>query len=298
MPWLLAAFGATCLASPPSLAQTWFQPWLGIEPDVTTANCTQAVGGRCALICPAGDGKKGYVEGTDTYSSHSSICAAAIHAGVLPPGQSGAVVIVIGESPKFFRGTERHGVTSRDRGPRATSFTFATDGAPGSISWQTAWSHVPADFAQPVTVNCPPGGDTAGKIWGTDVYTVDSMICIAAVHAGVISAKGGPVTVQRAQGPRQYAASERFGVASRGAGANPDAFAVTAARAASPPSQPPPPPPPQPPPPTVGPWTIQLVGFTAAGAPGPRTIMLAAVNAQGAVAPRSFQLVGWAASGH
>ncbi len=300
---LLAVIGSSCLAVPQSLAQTWFQPWLGIEPDMTTANCTQASGGRCALICPASDGQKGYVEGTDVYSSHSSICATAIHAGVLRRGQAGAVVIVIGESPRSFRGSERNGVTSLDHGPRASSFTFANDDAPGSISWQTAWSHVPADFTQPVAVTCPPGGDTAGKVWGTDVYTVDSMICVAAVHAGVITAKGGAVTVQRAQGLEQYAGTERFGIASRAASTNPDAFAVTAARASPPPAQPPP----AQPPPALRAFT--LAGFTAVGSASssapiaPRTIQAAAWTAVGSATtgapngPRTIQVPAWTAVG-
>lgn len=279
---LLIVIGTSCFAVPQSLAQSWFQPWLGIEPDMTTSNCTQAVGGRCALICPATDGQKGYVEGTDVYSSYSSVCAAAIHAGILVPGRAGAVVIVISESPQSFRGSARNGVTSLDHGRRATSFTFATDDAPGFISWQTAWSHIPADFADPVTVTCPPGGETAGKVWGTDVYTVDSMICVAAVHAGVITAKGGAVTVQRAEGLRQYAATERFGIASRGAGANSDAFAVTAARASSPPAQPPPS---QPPPPA--PRTIALAGFAGIGS----------ANQAGPIAARTIALIGFAGVG-
>lgn len=307
LPLLLAVIGVQCLTMPQSLAQTWFQPWLGIDPEMTPSHCTQPVGGRCALVCPASDGQKGYIEGTDTYSSYSSICAAAIHAGVLPRGRAGVVVIVIGASPASFRGSERNGVTSLDHGPRSTSFTFATDGAPGSISWQTAWSHVPADFADPVTVTCPAGGDAAGKIWGTDVYTVDSMICVAAVHAGVITANGGAVTVKRTTGLRQYTASERFGIASKAADANADAFSVaaattTAGRQGERTSTP-----------GIAPRTIQLTGFTAAGnataraaaAVPPRTIRLVGFTAAGSapsgsaanVAPRTITTAGWTASG-
>src|SRR5262245_54354224 len=89
------------LATGEARAQTrqWFQPWLGLDSEMTP-HCAQPVGGRCALICPASDGRKGFVEGTDVYSDVTSVCAAAVHAGVLAAGQSGAVVIVIEPSPK------------------------------------------------------------------------------------------------------------------------------------------------------------------------------------------------------
>lgn len=300
----LAIFCASGLAAPEVSAQSWFQPWLGIDPDMTPSHCTQPVGGRCALICPASDGQKGYVEGTDIYSNYSSICAAAIHAGVLPRGQAGVVVIVIADSPRSFRGSERNRVTSVDRGARSGAFTFATDGAPGSVSWQTAWSHVPADFTGPVTVSCPPGGDAAGKVWGTDVYTVDSMICVAAAHAGLITPEnGGAVTVQRAAGLRQYAGTERFGIASRAAAANPDAFAVTAARTSAPQR-----PPAEPAAPAPAIRMINVAGFTAVGsAPGsaalaPRIIQAAAWIAvgtapAGSIGPRTIQTAAWTAVG-
>ncbi|MGH8241848.1 MAG: LCCL domain-containing protein [Steroidobacteraceae bacterium] len=306
---MIATLGASILAAPQSSAQTWFQPWLGIDADMTAAQCTQPVGGRCAIVCPPSDGQRASVEGTDTYSSYSSVCAAAIHAGVLAPGQPGPVVIVIGAGEKSYVGSERNGVTSLDHGARAGSFTFAKDGTPGIVGWQTLWSHVPAGFTDPVTVTCPSGGDTAGKAWGTDVYTVDSSICVAAVHAGVITAKGGAVTVQRAEGLKQYTATERFGVASRSAGANADAFAVTAARSSRSPTQPPPPGPPPPSQPPAALRAFTLAGFTAIGSASgsapvaPRTIQTAAWTAIGSaqvstpISPRTIQVPPWTAVG-
>jgi hypothetical protein len=305
----LSVFGVSCLLVPQSLAQAWFQPWLGIDADMTPGHCTQPVGGRCALVCPASDGTRGGIEGTDTYSSYSSICAAAIHAGVLRRGQAGPVVIVIGAGKSSYRGSERNGVTSSDHGARAGSFIFAADGVPGAISWQTAWSRIPADFTGSVTVTCPQGGDTTAKIWGTDVYTVESSICVAAVHAGVITTQGGTITVQRTPGLRQYPATERFRVASRAAGANSDAFTVMAGRASSPPAEPPPSEPPSPtqPPPVLRAFT--LAGFTAVGSAASgahvaaRTIQATAWTAVGSapantpITPRTLQAPAWTAAG-
>jgi hypothetical protein len=51
-------------------------------------------------------------------------------------------------------------------------------------------------------------------LWGTDVYTDDSSICTAAVHAGVIPASGGDVTFVIEPGQEEYPASEQNGVTS------------------------------------------------------------------------------------
>jgi hypothetical protein len=69
-------------------------------------------------------------------------------------------------------------------------------------------------FAEGVrlTVACPPGG-TAATVWGTDVYTDDSSICNAAVHAGLITyAAGGVVTLEVRGAGEQFPGSTRNGV--------------------------------------------------------------------------------------
>lgn len=63
------------------------------------------------------------------------------------------------------------------------------------------------------TFKCPPGL-VPGGVWGTDLYTADSKICAAAVHAGAISAEaGGEVTIEIRGGSDSYVGSERNGVA-------------------------------------------------------------------------------------
>jgi hypothetical protein len=61
---------------------------------------------------------------------------------------------------------------------------------------------------------CPPNG-TAFPIWGTLVYTDDSSICTAAVHAGAITlGQGGTVRILIRPGQNAYPASSRGGIAS------------------------------------------------------------------------------------
>jgi hypothetical protein len=54
----------------------------------------------------------GSVWGTDTYTSDSTLAVAAVHAGVLRPGQTGLVRVKIVAPPAGFLGSSRHGVTS------------------------------------------------------------------------------------------------------------------------------------------------------------------------------------------
>jgi hypothetical protein len=58
-----------------------------------------------------------------------------------------------------------------------------------------------------------PAGCNEGIVWGTDVYTSDSSVCTAAVHAGVITVEqGGPVYLEYRLGKEAYPSSERNGI--------------------------------------------------------------------------------------
>lgn len=58
----------------------------------------------------------------------------------------------------------------------------------------------------------PPGAPH--QIWGTDIYTDDSPVAVAAVHAGKVTAAGGRVCVEILPGRESYAASSRNGITS------------------------------------------------------------------------------------
>lgn len=61
-----------------------------------------------------------------------------------------------------------------------------------------------------LTCTCAGGG--GGTVWGSDLYTDDSDICTAAVHAGAIPASGGTVRVIAEAGMESYSGSTRNGV--------------------------------------------------------------------------------------
>ncbi len=60
-----------------------------------------------------------------------------------------------------------------------------------------------------------PAGGIAQECWGTDIYTDDSSIGTAAVHAGLITfAAGGTVTIRILPGQSSYTGSTANGVTS------------------------------------------------------------------------------------
>lgn len=85
----------------------------------------------------------------------------------------------------------------------------------------------------PTTCSCASGGAT-GTVWGTNVYTADSNICIAAAHAGVIGAGGGQITVTPAGRHESYPGSTQYGISSSSWGAYDSSFTVSLATMATP----------------------------------------------------------------
>jgi len=92
------------------------------------------------------------------------------------------------------------------------------------ISWTTAASGFKNDVGQTYKFECPPEG-TSAVIWGSDIYTADSSICTAAVHAGIISLKsGGVVTIEYRPGRQIYGSTARNGITSNTFGEYPKSF--------------------------------------------------------------------------
>lgn len=63
-------------------------------------------------------------------------------------------------------------------------------------------------------ITCRCWGPGNSSVWGTDVYTDDSGLCTAAVHAGAIPSDGGVLTVYALPGRETYGGSTRNGVRS------------------------------------------------------------------------------------
>lgn len=97
--------------------------------------------------------------------------------------------------------------TSSSPRERNLESTIAAQDVPGNLSGVDAEpGHV---FVYEVT------GSSRGSIWGTDIYTDDSSIAVAAVHAGILQPdETGTVMLTVLPGRETYRGSVRHGVAS------------------------------------------------------------------------------------
>ena len=84
----------------------------------------------------------------------------------------------------------------------------------GGVDWNATATTFRGQNGLKVIYKCPAGG-SLGSIYGTGVYTDDSRVCSAAVHAGLITlARGGTVTIKILPGRPSYLGSTRNGVRS------------------------------------------------------------------------------------
>jgi len=113
------------------------------------------------------------------------------------------------------RGERRHASTVRDR-DAAGDRELEAEGTlrVWSIGWYETASEHRGENGRFV-YRCPPYEGGAAGVWGTDLYTYDSSICMAAVHSGFISqARGGRVTIEMRTAPEKFRGSVRNGVSS------------------------------------------------------------------------------------
>lgn len=213
---------------------------------------------------------EGAVWGSGTYTDDSQLGAAAVHAGILRPGEEGVVTVQILPGQAHYEASERNGITTEPYGEWQGSFRFEqpaprtrepvgtdTPALPGG-----APQFAPAAGPQPrrFQVRRDPGtlealrdqqgktfrfrviGGTDGPIWGGDdnVYTDDSNLATAAVHAGILRpGEQGVVAVTILPDRGSYDASNRNGVQSQSWGAWQGSYRIERADA---PPQPAPPP--------------------------------------------------------
>jgi hypothetical protein len=86
-----------------------------------------------------------------------------------------------------------------------------------TIGWNVSLRSLPFKYSTPYRFRCAPLTDPrqVSAVIGTDLYSGDSSICGAAVHAGKLGFGGGTVTVVGEQvGPNSYTGSVRNGIRS------------------------------------------------------------------------------------
>jgi hypothetical protein len=88
-----------------------------------------------------------------------------------------------------------------------------------AIGWgenvRTLSPGVPCSIGARFSVHCPSNvSPPKGPLWGTDLYTADSAICVAAMHAGLVTAAGGDAAIEIYAGAPSYVGSLRNGLTS------------------------------------------------------------------------------------
>jgi hypothetical protein len=68
----------------------------------------------------------GQLWGTDVYTGDSAIALAAVHAGLVRPGETAILKVTVTRPLPQYPGSTRNGVTSHDFGPFGTAYRLAT----------------------------------------------------------------------------------------------------------------------------------------------------------------------------
>jgi len=166
----------------------------------------------------------GTVWGEGPYTDDSSIATAAVHAGILKAGQTGWVSMKIVEGQSSYASGTRNGVSTYSYGSWSRSFVFVTDRTPPKPE------PVPSVIIQPGIKRAPESmteyrdkigqsfvfdvtASRDGFVYGTDIYTDDSSIATAVVHAGLMQpGQRGTVRVTMLPDQASYRASTRNGI--------------------------------------------------------------------------------------
>ncbi|MEB3355698.1 MAG: LCCL domain-containing protein [Synechococcales bacterium] len=230
----LAGLGAVEAIAPPATIQT-------INWATTAASQPSDSSKDLTYYCPA-NGSAAPVWGSDVYSDRSSICTAAVHAGLITFENGGAIAIRRLPGQSTYASTTQNEVTTAAQGEAAGSFTFinlrdtvaiALDTPDGRlpvypITWEATAQGRRKQMGQPSAYYCPAGG-TLHPVWGSGAYAEDSSICSAAVHGGAIAQDtGGTVVVTLQPGQGNYRGSTQHGVTSGDRPGGTASFTVTA----------------------------------------------------------------------
>ena len=212
----IVSFAAAAMLLLPAMASAQTQLTCGTN----AQGLTGAPGTVISAICPANCGTA-TIWGNGTYSDDSSVCAAAIHAGVLTQA-GGPVSVTIAPGLSDYPSTTQNGVTSSHWGSWGRSFTLASP----ALACTTNARSITGGPGTVARLTCGPC--STATIWGTGTYSDDSSICTAAAHAGVINlATGGSFTVTIQPGLPDYPATTQNGISSSHWGSWGRSFIIT-----------------------------------------------------------------------
>jgi hypothetical protein len=201
------------------------------------------------ISCPPGCEQGRRVHGSGVYTADSDICRASIHAGAIPP-EGGTVTVRLEPGRPAYRGSDQNGIKSFDYGKYSKSYAVLANATATASPASSGGMNPPASGAPAASgpvieagckynarqlegkdgetyqVACPSGCETVGRTYGTGVYTADTSICSAGIHAGALRPEGGTVTIRLEPGRPAYRGSTQNGIKSRDYGKYSRSFAV------------------------------------------------------------------------
>lgn len=163
-------------------------------------------GAQVSCYCAGFMTGDGAVWGTGTYTDDSALCRAAVHAGAVTTS-GGFIMATIKPGLSSYSGSTRNGVTTLSYGAWAGSYTIVSLCPSDLVAYRGQNGRV-------ITCGCPSTATGIGSLWGTNIYTDDSTLCRAAVHAGRITTSGGSIRAVISAGRSSYTGSTRNGVTS------------------------------------------------------------------------------------
>ncbi|SCO69519.1 LCCL domain-containing protein, putative [Plasmodium vivax] len=164
------------------------------------------------------------VKGSNNYyTPDSSICKAAIHAGVYRPNrkngdENNSFIMRIVNGLFEYKAARGHlGIVSKsERQSQLRSFSVSPENDDNILTCSSnghLFLNLPVGTKR--TIMCPSGCDKMeGKIWGTNVYAPSSTLCKAAIHSGVLSNQGGLVDLSLGSAVDEFTGSTQNGVES------------------------------------------------------------------------------------
>jgi hypothetical protein len=162
-----------------------------------------AVGESRSCVCTRMTGLN--IFGNGRYSPSSSLCVAALHAGVLTRPGDAVTFWRQPDCPRLW-GSAANGVVSQNEASPTATFSFTAEPPPcppppsASADLRPCPTLFSKEFeARPEgsSFDCTCAYDKyrKGSLWGTRIYFIGSDVCDAAQHAGMVDRKGSTVTV-------------------------------------------------------------------------------------------------------
>ena len=154
--------------------------------------------------------------GSNPYTFDSNLAVAAVHAGVVAVGASKVVKVTVVPGLIQYPGTTANGITTTSYpGGIAAIRIDPDDGGDNPAMSNTGTLPLLSAVSGGVYRFWVTGNARGGSIWGTNVYTNDSPLAAAVVHAGVLAdGQTGVVRVVIGTGQYKFVGSVSNGVSS------------------------------------------------------------------------------------